>query len=247
VFLLPMKSGGIKVNIDRPAELLYANLQSQNNIIHSSWKSGVKKLFFIAASCVYPKDCPQPMKEEYLLSGVLEPTSEAYSIAKIAGIKMCRYYNRQYKTNFISVIPATIFGPEDNCNAETSHVIPALINKLRKAKAERKPYVTVWGSGNARREFIYVDDMVDALLFLLKNGKNPDLANIGTGLGISIKELALLIKGAIGFKGGLKFDKTKPEGTMHKLLDVSKMSSMGWKAKTRLKTALHNICARPVA
>lgn len=240
VFLTSGKSGGIKANMDHPAEFLYDNLQIQNNIIHSSWQSNVKKLLFIGASCIYPKNSPQPMKKEYLLTGPLEQSSEPYSIAKIAGVKICQYYNRQYQANFISAIPATIFGPEDDFGIETSHVIPALIRKFHKAKVEKKYSVSIWGTGNAQREFIYIDDMADACIFLMKNYNDPNIINVGTGTDISIRELALLIKNIVSFKGKLEFDNTKPEGTMRKLLDTSKLSSLGWKSQVDLKTGVQN-------
>ena len=243
VILTSIRSGGIQANIDNPTEFLYDNLTAQNNVIHSALKSKVKKLLYVGASCAYPGDCPQPMKEEYLLTGPLESTSEPYSLAKIAGIKMCRCCNLQYGANFISVIPATIFGPDDDFDARTSHVIPALIRKFHDAKKELKSSVTVWGSGNARREFIYADDMVDACLFLMKNYDKPEPINVGTGVDITISELAEAISRAVGFKRELKFDKTKPEGAMRKLLDISKITSLGWRPKTDIGVGIQNAYA----
>lgn len=240
VFLTQARAGGIRANIDNPAEFLYDNLQAQTNVIHSSWRYKVRKLLFVGASCVYPKSCPQPMKEEYMLTGPLEPTSEPSAIAKIAGMRLCQYYDRQYNTNFISIIPATIFGPEDNFDIESSHVIPALIRRFHEAKVEGKTSVIIWGSGDARREFIYVDDMADASLYLMQRYNGPEVINVGTGVDISIRELASLIKNIVGFKGNLEFDTTKPEGTMRKLLDVTRLSLLGWKAKMDIESSLRN-------
>jgi len=243
VILASIKSGGIQANIDDPAGFLYDNLTAQNNVIHSAFRSSVKKMLYIGASCVYPKDCPQPMKEEYLLIGPLEPTSEPYSLAKITGMKMCECYNRQYGANFISVVPATIFGPDDDFDADTSHVIPALIRRFHEAKKEGRPSVSVWGSGNARREFIYADDMVDACLFLMRSYDKPEPINIGTGVDITIRELAQEISQVVGFKGGLIFDTSRPEGAMRKLLDISKITSLGWKSKTAIRIGIRNAYA----
>lgn len=244
VILTSIKSGGIQANINKPAEFLYDNLEAQNNVIHSALRYKVKKLLYVGASCVYPKDCPQPMKEEYLLAGPLEPTSEPYSVAKIAGIKMCQYYNRQYGANFISVIPATFFGPDDDFDVKTSHVIAALIRRFHDAKIEDKPTVTVWGTGNARREFIYVDDMVEACLFLIQNYNGSNVTNVGTGTDLSIRELSLLIKEIVGFKGKIKFDGTRPDGAMRKLLDISRMVSLGWQAKVDIRIGIQNTYAQ---
>lgn len=244
VILTSVKSGGIQANIDDPAGFLYDNLQAQNNVIDSAFKSGVKRLVFVGASCVYPKDCPQPMKEEYLLSGPLELTSQPYSIAKIAGIKMCQYYNTQYATNFISVIPATIFGPDDDFDADTSHVIPALIRRFSDAKEELRGSVTVWGSGKAKREFIYADDLVEACLFLMRMSNPPDMVNAGTGVDLTVRELAQLVKDVIGFKGKIEFDRSRPEGAMRKLLDIKRLTSSGWKAGTDIKAGIEAACKR---
>lgn len=241
-FLTPIKKGGIGANISYPAELIYQNLAVQTNIIHSAWKVKVKKLLFFASSCVYPKDCPQPMKEEYLLTGPLEPTNEPYAIAKIAGIKMCQAFNRQFGTHFISIIPATIFGPNDNFDLKNSHVISALIRRFCKAKVAKRTRVTIWGTGRPEREFIYVDDLVDASLLLMQNNSSAEFVNAGTGIGISIKKLAELIKKLVGFEGEIEFDTSKPDGVPRKLLDSSRLYSLGWKPKVKLQSGLETTC-----
>jgi len=248
VFLAAAKVGGILANDTYRAEFIYDNLQIQNNIIHQSYIHGVKKLLFLGSSCIYPRDCPQPMKEEYLLTGELEKTNEPYSIAKIAGIKMCESYNIQYGTNFISVMPTNLYGPGDNYDLETSHVLPALIRKFHEAKiASGVPVerVEVWGSGKPLREFLHVDDLASACYFLMKNCDFKDLQgmkvshiNLGTGKEISIGELAELIKKTIGFKGDIKFDAYRPDGTSRKLLDSDKLFKMGWKYKIKLEAGL---------
>jgi GDP-L-fucose synthase len=238
VFLTYIKSGGIIANIKYPAEFIYHNLQIQNNIIHYSYKFGVKKLLFFGSSCIYPRDCIQPMKEEYLLSGKLEKTSEPYAVAKIVGIKMCQAYNQQYGINYISLIPATIYGPKDDFDLESGHVISALIRKFHESKVNNEDKVVVWGTGRSRREFIYVEDLVEASIFLINKSDNLGMVNVGCGEDISIKELALLIKDIIGFKGEIIFDKSKPEGAMQKLLDNSKITKLGWKAKVSLKKGI---------
>lgn len=238
IFFIDIKSGGIMANRSYPAEFIYLNLQAQNNVIHSARETGVKKLIFLASSCVYPKHCPQPIREDYLLSGPLEATSEAFALAKIAGIKMCQFYNRQYKTNFISVIPATIYGPNDNFDLKLSHALPALLRRIHEAKVEKEASVTVWGTGKPRREFLYVDDMVDACIFLMRNFKIPEVINAGAGRDISIYELAQLLQEIIGFKGKLKFDTNKPDGAPQKLLDNSRLKSLGWTAKVGLRSGL---------
>jgi len=240
VFFMDVKSGGIIANSTYPAEFIYDNLQAETNVIHSAYKTKVKKLLFMASSCAYPKNCPQPMKEEYLLSGPLEPTSEAFAVAKIAGIKMCQYYNCQYKTNFICAIPATVYGPGDNFDPKTSHVVPALIRKLHAARINGRPSVTVWGSGKPQREFIHVDDLADAAVYIMQKPNTPPLVNIGTGKGISIGELASLLKDIINFKGKINFDRTKPDGAAKKLLDTTRLRSIGWEAKIDLKAGLGN-------
>jgi len=237
-FFAPIKEGGILANTTYPAELIYTNLQVQTNLIHLSWETKVKKLLFLGSSCIYPKFCPQPMREEALLTGLLEPTNEAYAIAKIAGIKMCQAYNKQYNTNFISVVPANIYGPYDNFDLKTSHVIPGLIRKFHQAKVEKKEDIIIWGTGNPRREFLYVDDFANACLFLMDNYDQSEMINIGYGKDVSIRELALIIKDVTEFEGELIFDDTKPDGMLYKLLDISKMNKLGWLAKTDLKNGL---------
>ena len=242
VFLATSEEGGILANMTYPADLIYTNLQMQLNLIHFAWKAGVKKLLFMGSSCTYPKFCQQPMKEETLLTGSLEPTNEAYAIAKIAGIKMCQAYNYQYNTNFISVIPTTIYGPDDNFDTKTSHVIPALIQKFHEAKLNleegEKERVEIWGTGKPRREFLYVYDFAEACIFLMNNYDKTETINVGYGEDISIMELALLIKEIVGFEGDLVFDETKPDGMPKKLLDISKISALGWRPKIDLSTGL---------
>jgi GDP-L-fucose synthase len=241
VFLAAAKVGGIHANNTYPAEFIYDNLSIQTNVIHSAYLYQVKKLLFLGSSCIYPKLAPQPMKEEHLLTGEMEPTNEPYAIAKIAGIKMCQAYNRQYSTNFISVMPTNLYGPNDNFDLETSHVLPALIRKFHEAKIENKPTVEIWGSGKPRREFLYVDDLADACVFLMENYTCKDIGifvNIGTGDDLTIKELAEMIKRIVGYKGDLIFNAEKPDGTPRKLLDVSKLSALGWQAKTSLEEGI---------
>ncbi len=234
VFLSAARVGGILANNTYPADFIYDNLMIQANIIHSSYLSGVKKLLFLGSSCIYPKNCPQPMKEEYLLSGYLEPTNEPYAVAKIAGIKTCQSYNRQYGTNYISVMPTNLYGPGDNYDLQNSHVLPALIRKFHAAHIENRPYVEIWGTGAPKREFLHVDDLADACLFLMQKYNDNGIVNIGTGEDLSIKELALLVKDIVGYKGELRFDTSKPDGMLKKLLDITKLSDMGWKAKVGL-------------
>ncbi len=245
VFLAAAKVGGIHANNCYRAEFIYENLQIQNNVIHQSYLHGVKKLLFLGSSCIYPKNAPQPMKEDALLSGELEYTNEPYAIAKIAGIKMCESYNLQYGTNFISVMPTNLYGPNDNFDLENSHVLPALLRKMHEAKIGGAKEVEIWGSGKPRREFLYSDDMADACVFIMENIDFKDLMkdkkevrnthiNIGAGEDISIKELAELIKAIVGFEGELVFDVSKPDGTMRKLMDSSKLYSLGWQKKTGL-------------
>ncbi len=240
VFLAAAKVGGIWANSCYPAEFIYDNLTIQLNIIHNAYLSGVKKLLFLGSSCIYPKFAPQPMKEEHLLTGILEPTNEPYAVAKIAGIKMCEAYNRQYGTNFVSVMPTNLYGPHDNFDLENSHVLPALIRKFHEAKVNGAPSVVIWGTGSPRREFLHVDDLADACLFLLQNYNESELVNIGVGEDLTIKELALLVKDVVGFEGELEFDTSKPDGTPQKLLDVSKLNSLGWKAKISLREGLED-------
>jgi len=265
VFLAAARVGGILANNTYPAEFIYSNLMIQTSVLHAAYLSGVKKLMFFGSSCAYPRNCPQPMKEEYLLAGYLEPTSEPYAIAKIAGIKMCEAYNRQYGTKFISVIPATLYGQNDDFDLQTSHVLSALIRKFHEAKLgmqqhevsasassamllkpqdHAKNSVVIWGTGSPRREFLYVDDLADACIFLMNLDESllasviqppTSIINIGVGADIAIKELALLIRDVIGFQGELIFDSTKPDGAPQKLLDTSKMERLGWISKTSLE------------
>ncbi len=238
VFLAAAKVCGIVANSTYPAQFIYENLQIQNNVIHQSYVAGVKKLCFLGSSCIYPKFAPQPMKEEYLLSGKLEPTNEPYAIAKIAGIKMCEAYNRQYGTNFISVMPTNLYGPNDNFDLQNSHVIPALIRKFVEAKQTNAATVTVWGTGTPRREFLFVDDMASACIFLMKNFNGNEFVNIGTGVDVSIAELSEMIAGIVGFTGEILFDRTKPDGTPRKLSDISKLRQAGWTPTVSLNDGL---------
>jgi GDP-L-fucose synthase len=276
IFLAAAKVGGILANNTYPAEFIYENLLVESNVIHSAYKAGVKKLLFLGSSCIYPRDCPQPMKEEYLLSGKLEPTNEPYAIAKIAGIKMCQAYNRQYGTRFISVMPTNLYGPGDNFDLETSHVLPALIRKFHEAKlkelegggrrfevedkhngvgltlersaplsssehseqSSNTSFVTIWGTGAPMREFLHVDDLADACLFLMNHYEDSEIINIGVGKDISISELADLIKDIVGFKGAIHYDRSKPDGTPRKLLDVSKLQALGWQPKISLRQGI---------
>jgi len=240
VFLAAAKVGGIHANNTYPADFAYINIMIESNVIKASYDYGVKKLLFLGSSCIYPKLCPQPIKEEYLLTGLLEKTNEAYAIAKIAGLKMCQYFNRQYGTNYISVMPTNLYGPNDNFDLETSHVLPALIRKFHEAKINNKPYVEVWGTGTPRREFLYVDDLADAVIYLMNNYDENEPLNIGTGKDITIKELAELIKEIVGYEGEIKFDTTKPDGTPRKLLDVSRLHATGWKHKIELREGIQS-------
>ncbi|QTL97718.1 NAD-dependent epimerase/dehydratase family protein [Iocasia frigidifontis] len=238
VILAAAKVGGIMANMQSPAEFLYDNLAIQNNVIHYAYKYKAKKLLFLASSCIYPRMSPQPMKEEYLMDGKLEPTNEGYAIAKIAGLKMCQMYNKQYNVDFISVMPCNVYGIGDNFDLEKSHVVAALIRKFHEAKLKKKKFVEVWGTGNARRELIFNEDLADACLFLFESYTGNDLFNIGTGIDISIKKLAHLIKQVVGYKGIIKFDITKPDGMPQKLLDVSRLRDAGWIYKTSLEEGL---------
>lgn len=229
VFLAAAKVGGILANNNYPADFLYDNLAIQNNVIHQSYVSGVKKLLFLGSSCIYPKMAPQPIKEEYLLTGPLEPTNDAYAIAKITGIKMCEAYRKQYGCNFIAAMPTNLYGPGDNYDLKNSHVLPALLRKFHEAKVNNDPSVIIWGSGTPRREFLHADDLADALYFLMMHYDEKDFLNVGAGQDISIRELAELIQKITGYKGALEFDTSKPDGTPRKLLDVSKLESLGWK------------------
>jgi len=243
VFLAAAKVGGINANNSYPAEFIYQNLAVQNNVLHHAYLNGVKKLCFLGSSCIYPKMAPQPMKEEYLLDGKLEPTNEPYAIAKIAGIEMARSYNRQYGTNFISVMPTNLYGPNDNFDLQNSHVLPALIRKFVEANEHNAPSVVLWGSGKPRREFLYVDDMADACIFLMNTYDGDDFFNIGTGVDETILDVAKMIKEIVGYQGALEFDASKPDGTPRKLLDVSRINALGWKAKTGLREGLEKSIA----
>jgi len=229
VFLAAAKVGGIQANNVFRADFLYENLMIQNNVIHSSYKTKVKKLLFLGSSCIYPKMAPQPLKESYLLSGYLEDTNEPYAIAKIAGIKLCESYRRQYDCNFIAVMPTNLYGPNDNYNLSNSHVLPALIRKFYEAKQNNSEFVEVWGTGSPMREFLHSDDMADACVFLMESYNGQQHVNIGTGNDISIKDLALLIQRIVGYDGVIKYDHTKPDGTPRKLMDVSFLHEQGWK------------------
>ena len=253
VILAAAKVGGIVANNTYRADFIYENLQIQNNIIHQSYLNSVTKLLFLGSTCIYPKNAPQPMKEEYLLTSELEYTNEPYAVAKIAGIKMCESYNLQYGTNFISVMPTNLYGPNDNFDLETSHVLPALLRKMHEAKLNNTPKVEIWGSGKPRREFLYSEDMADACVFLLESRDFKDTynsndkevrnthINIGTGVDISIRELAETIKKIVGYKGELYFNETKPDGTMVKLTDPSKLHALGWKHKVELEEGITTI------
>lgn len=238
VFLAAAKVGGIHANSTYPAEFIFSNLQIEMNIINASYKYGVKKLLFLGSSCIYPKHAPQPMPEDCLLSSKLEPTNEPYAVAKIAGIIMCQSYNKQYKTNFISVMPTNLYGVNDNYHPLNSHVLPALIRRFHEAKENKVPKVTIWGTGNPTREFLYSDDLADACIFLMGNHNGNDIVNIGSGKEVTIRELALTVKEVVGYQGEIDFDASKPDGTPRKLLDCSKIHSMGWQHKIELKEGI---------
>lgn len=241
VFLAAAKVGGILANSTYKADFIYDNIMIAANIINASYKFNVKKLLNLGSSCIYPKFAPQPMKEEHLLTGLLEATNEPYAIAKIAAIKLCRYYNEQYHTNFISVMPTNLYGPNDNYDLETSHVLPALIRKFHEAKTSRQPAVTLWGTGSPCREFLYVDDLAEACLFLMEKYEYKDVGefiNIGTGNEVTIEELAKLIKRIIGYEGDIRHDVTKPDGSPRKLLDISRLRSLGWYATMGLEEGI---------
>lgn len=249
VILAAAKVGGIHANNTFPADFIRINLTIQNNVIHQAFLSGVKRLLFLGSSCIYPKLAPQPMREEHLLTGLLEPTNEPYAIAKIAGIKMCESYNRQYGTKFVAVMPTNLYGPGDNFHPENSHVLPALIRRFHEAKCKGKSEVVVWGTGTPMRELLYVDDMANGSVFVMElddatlaekllNYPEPCFVNLGTGVDVTIRELAEAVKEVVGFEGELVFDTTKPDGTMRKLLDVSRMKSLGWEAKVALRDGI---------
>lgn len=229
VFLAAAKVGGIMANKTYPADFIQQNLAVQNNIIHNAHLHKIKKLLFLGSSCIYPKLCPQPIKEEYLLTGELEETNKAYAVAKIAGIIKCQSYNEQYGTNFISLMPTNLYGPNDNFDLANSHVLPAMLRKFHGAKIKNEPAITLWGTGGAMREFLHVDDLAEASLFLMENYNDSSIVNVGTGEDVTIKELAEKIKNVVGYEGTIDWDTTKPDGTPRKLLDVSKIHSLGWK------------------
>jgi len=238
VFLAAAKVGGIVANNTYRADFLYENLSIQNNVIHSAYVNKVTKLMFLGSSCIYPKLAPQPLKEEYLLSGYLEYTNEPYAIAKIAGIKMCEEYRNQYGCNFISAMPTNLYGPNDNYDLQNSHVLPAMIRKFHEAKINGAPNVTLWGTGSPMREFLHADDLAEACLYLMENYNERELVNIGTGTDVTIKELANTVKNVVGFEGELVWDTSKPDGTPRKLMDVSKLHSYGWKHKIELEEGI---------
>lgn len=240
VFDAAAKVGGILANKERPADFIYQNLVIQNNIIHNAYSNNVKKLVFLGSSCIYPKLAPQPIKEEYLLSGPLEPSNDAYAIAKIAGIKMCQSYNKQYGTNYISLMPTNLYGPNDNFDLESSHVLPALLRKFHEAKETNSPTVSMWGTGSPMREFLHVNDLADAAVHLMNTHDDGEIVNVGTGKDVTIKELAELIRDTVGYKGELVWDTDKPDGTPRKLLDVSKIHNLGWHHKVSLKKGIED-------
>lgn len=238
VFLAAAKVGGIVANNEAPADFLYENMILEMNVIHSAFKNNVKKLMFLGSSCIYPRMCPQPIKEEYLLTGALEQTNEAYALSKISGLKYCEYLNRQYNTDYISVMPTNLYGPNDNYHPTHSHVLPALIRRFHEAKVDNLPYVTCWGTGKPLREFLYVDDLADACVFLMNNYSGNETVNLGTGKELTIKELTELVAKVIGYTGEIRWDSSKPDGTPRKLLDVSKLESLGWHYKTELEEGI---------
>lgn len=235
IFIAAAKVGGIHANNTYRADFIYQNLMIEANLIHGAHLAGVQRLMFLGSSCIYPRDCPQPIKEEYLLTGALESTNEPYAIAKIAGIKLCEAYNAQYGRQYVSVMPTNLYGPNDNYDLETSHVLPALLRKAHEAKLRGDKELVVWGTGTPRREFLYVDDLADACVFLMEQGYAGSLLNIGTGQDVTIRELAETIMDVMGFEGSIVFDDSKPDGTMRKVLDVGLLQSLGWEAMTNLK------------
>ena len=241
VFLAAAKVGGIHANSTYPADFMRVNLMIQTNVIHEAWRHGVEKLMFLGSSCIYPKLCPQPIKEEYLLTGELESTNDAYALAKIAGIKTCQSYNQQYGTNFISVMPANLYGINDNFHPENSHVLPALIRKFHEAKLSNAESVSIWGNGTARREFLHTDDLAEAVLFLMENYDDSEIINVGCGEDQTIRELAETIQKVVGFSGCLDYDTSFPNGTPQKILDISKINSLGWKPRIPLKEGLKQV------
>lgn len=242
IFMCAARVGGIYANATQGAEFIYDNLMIQTNIIHESYRSGVKKFLFLGSSCIYPKLAPQPLQEEYLMSGKLEPTNEPYAIAKIAGIKMCQAYHRQYGCNFISLMPTNLYGPNDNYDLQNAHVLPALIRKFYEAQLQNKDCVEIWGTGTAKREFLHVDDLADACVFLMNHYDSSEIINVGVGEDLTIRDLAILIKETLGYNGHLIFDPTKPDGTPRKLLNVSKIKSLGWFPKVNLSDGIRSVC-----
>jgi GDP-L-fucose synthase len=240
IFMAAAKVGGILANSRQPAEFLYENLAVQQNVIHLAWVHGVQKLEFLGSSCIYPKLAPQPLKEEYLLTGRLEPTNEWYAIAKIAGIKMCQAYRAQYGFRAISLMPTNLYGPGDNFDLSSSHVLPALMSKIHTAMVERRPEVVIWGSGFPRREFMHVDDLASAAVFLMERYDDPEIVNVGTGEDVTIAELAQLLAASIGYSGRLCFDRSKPDGTPRKLLDVTKLHKLGWRHSISLRDGIRS-------
>lgn len=238
IFLAAAKVGGIQANDTYCADFIYENLMLQANIINSAYQAGVKRMLFLGSSCIFPRDCPQPIMEKYMLSGPLEPTNEPYAIAKIAGIKLCESYNRQYGTQYVSVMPTNLYGPNDNYDLNNSHVVPALIRKAHEAKVRGDKELVVWGSGKPMREFLYVDDMAEALVFLMEAGISEGMFNVGTGEDVTIRELAETVMGVVGFEGEIVFDASKPDGSPRKLLNVDRMRGLGWQARTSLRDGI---------
>ena len=241
VFLAAAKVGGIHANSTYPADFMRENLIVQTNVIHESWRQGVVKLLFLGSSCIYPKLCPQPIKEEYLLSGELEKTNDAYALAKIAGIKTCQSYNQQHGTHFISAMPTNLYGVNDNFHPENSHVLPALIRRFHEAKLANLESISIWGTGTSRREFLHSSDLADAVLFLMENYDDSEIVNVGCGKDLTIKELAEMIQEVVGYMGNFKFDSTRPDGTPQKILDISKINSLGWKPTISLREGLKQV------
>jgi GDP-L-fucose synthase len=238
IFMAAAKVGGIQANNEYRADFIHQNLVIEANLIHGAHQAGVERLLFLGSSCIYPRDCPQPIKEEYLLTGPLEATNEPYAIAKIAGVKLCESYQRQYGRQYVSVMPTNLYGPNDNYDLNNSHVLPALLRKAHEAKARGDAEYVVWGSGTPRREFLYVDDLADACVFLMERGYAGPLLNIGTGQDVTIRELAETVMDVVGFGGRIVYDRNKPDGTPRKLLDVSRLSSLGWRARTTLREGI---------
>ncbi len=243
VFLAAAKVGGIHANASRPAEFLYQNLAIEANLVHGAWRAGVQRMLFLGSSCIYPRDCPQPIRERYLLGGALEATNEPYAIAKIAGLKLCEAYNRQYGTRYSVVMPTNLYGPNDNYDLETSHVAAALLRKAHEAKLARAEELVVWGTGAPRREFLHVDDLADACVFLMERGYDGPLLNVGTGEDLPIRDLAALIMRVVGLEARLRFDTAKPDGTPRKLLDVGRLHALGWRARIPLADGLYDTYA----